>query len=145
MRKSQLKYGMLLGIAVLFLSSSALAQNPVPIINQPLVPETTAPGGPAFTLTVNGSGFVAASTVNWNGSARSTTFVSGSQLQASITASDISVPGTASVAVTNPAPGGGPSNVAFFNISSRLTSISFSRTDLPIGSARFRTQSPWRT
>ena len=43
-----------------------LAQsNPVPLINQPLVPEATAPGGPAFTLTVNGTGFVPGSTTSF--------------------------------------------------------------------------------
>jgi hypothetical protein len=44
------------------------AQAPVPFINQPLVPDAMAPGGPDFTLTVNGTGFVSNSTVNWNGS-----------------------------------------------------------------------------
>ena len=39
-------------------SQAAFAQNPVPFINQPLVPDATAPGGPEFTLTVNGTGFV---------------------------------------------------------------------------------------
>jgi len=63
-------------------STPLLAANPVPIINQPLVPGSAAPGGPAFTLTVNGTGFVSGSTVNWNGSPRTTTFVSGSQWDA---------------------------------------------------------------
>jgi hypothetical protein len=45
------------------------AQNPVPLINQPLVPDAVAPGGAEFTLTVNGTGFVSGSVVNWNGSA----------------------------------------------------------------------------
>src|SRR5438105_14977378 len=44
--------------------------NPVPLINQPLVPDAIAPGGAGFTLTVNGTGFVSGSEVNWNGSAR---------------------------------------------------------------------------
>ena len=45
------------------LAATASAQNPVPFIDQPLVPDATAPGGPAFTLTVNGAGFVPASVV----------------------------------------------------------------------------------
>src|ERR1700739_3146821 len=36
----------------------ATAQNPVALINPPLVPDAAEPGGAAFTLTVNGSGFV---------------------------------------------------------------------------------------
>jgi len=44
--------------------SMAWAQNPVPLINQPLVPAATAPGGTGFTLTVNGTGFVPGSVVH---------------------------------------------------------------------------------
>ena len=42
-----------------FTAIPALGQNnPVPFVNQPLVPSAVAPGGPDFTLTVNGTGFV---------------------------------------------------------------------------------------
>jgi hypothetical protein len=85
----------------------ALGQNnPVPFINQPLVPEAVVPGGSAFMLTVNGTGFGAGSVVNWNGSARTTTFVSGSQVTAAISAGDIATAGTAVITVVNPTPGG---------------------------------------
>ena len=47
---------------VLFAIATALAQsNPVPFINQPLVPDAVAPGGSSFTLTANGTEFVSAS------------------------------------------------------------------------------------
>lgn len=36
----------------------AVAQNPVPLVNQPLVPDAVNPGGSGFTLNVNGTGFV---------------------------------------------------------------------------------------
>ncbi len=51
---------------------------------------TNAPGT-AFTLTVNGNGFVSGSTptVNWNGTPKTTTFASATQLTASILASDV--------------------------------------------------------
>jgi hypothetical protein len=65
---------------------------------------------------VNGTGFVAGSVVDWNGSARATTFVSGSKLTASILASDIALASTASVTVVNPTPGGGTSNVVFLPV-----------------------------
>src|SRR5579859_4424765 len=90
--------------------------NPVPFISQPLVPGAVAPGGTAFTLTVNGTGFVAGSVVNWNGSSRQTTFVNASQLQTEISASDISTAVTAAVTVFSPAPGGGTSNVSFLQV-----------------------------
>jgi hypothetical protein len=47
-------------------STEAVAQNPVPFVNQPLVPDAAAPGGPDFTLTVNGTGFISGSVVSWN-------------------------------------------------------------------------------
>src|SRR5262245_2397171 len=96
--------GLLLALAMLSKSvTGTLAAtgttNPVPLINQPLVPDAVAPGGAGFTLTVNGTGFVSGSVVNWNGSARASTFVSSSQLTASILASDIAIATTASVTV----------------------------------------------
>ena len=107
--------------------------NPVPLINQPLVPDAVAPGGAGFTLTVNGTGFVSGSVVNWNGSARATTFVSTSQLTATILASDIATASTASVMVLNPGSGGGISNVAFFEINTPATTIKLSRSDITVG------------
>jgi dienelactone hydrolase len=102
--------------APLAFTGIAMAQNPVPLINQPLVPDATMPGRPGFTLTVNGNSFVSTSIVKWNGSARATTFVSQSQLKATILASDIATANTASLTVFNPTPGGGTSNVVFFPI-----------------------------
>ncbi len=90
--------------------------NPVPAITS-LSPPSAVVGGAAFTLTVNGTSFVSGSTVNFNGSARTTTFVSGTQLTAAILASDITTAGNVNVTVTNPAPGGGTSAPAVFVVS----------------------------
>jgi len=54
--------------------------------------------------------------VTFNGSGRPTTFVSSTQLTAAITAADLASSGTATVAVVNPAPGGGNSGIAMFAI-----------------------------
>jgi hypothetical protein len=86
-----------------------------PAITQ-LTPSSATAGGPGFTLTVTGSGFVSGSTVQWNSATRTTTFVSGTQLTAAIPASDIASTGTANVTVTNPAPGGGTSNTVTFTV-----------------------------
>ena len=103
--------------ACLLMPLSAAGQtNPVPFVDQPLVPAAIAPGGPSFTLTVNGTGFVPASVVNWNGSPRPTTFVSSARLTATIPDTDIATAGTAFITVVNPAPGGGVSNVVFLPI-----------------------------
>src|SRR5205823_211361 len=109
--------------------------NPVPLISQPLVPDAIAPGSAGFTLTVNGTGFVSGSVVNWNGSARATTFVNSSQLTASILASDIATASTASVTVVNPSPGGGTSNIVFFPITTSTSSVSFTTSDYATGLA----------
>src|SRR5207248_5522454 len=84
-------------------------------------------GGAAFTLTANGSNFVAGSTVQWNGAARTTTFVSATRLTAAIPAADLAATGTASVTVVTPAPGGGTSAAQTFAVNNpapTLTSLS---------------------
>jgi hypothetical protein len=114
-----------LSIATLLLGATARAQtNPIPII-YPLSPGATQPGGPAFLVTVNGTGFVSGAVVNWNGSQRPTTFVSNSQVSAAITDADIATPKTAVITVTNPAPGGGSSNQQNFQVTFRYDALSF--------------------
>lgn len=94
--------------------SSLLAQsNPIPAINGPVSPQAVAPGGAGFALTVRGANFVPGAVVNWNGSGRSTTFISGSQLRAQILASDVALAGSSLITVTNPPPGGGLSSSSF--------------------------------
>src|SRR2546427_5557743 len=110
-------------------------ENPVPLINQPLVPDATRPGGAGFSLTVNGTGFVSGSVVKWNGSARATTVVSGAQLKATIFSTDIAKAGTAWVKVVNPSPGGGTSNVAFLEITRPTSSVALSTSYVRAGSS----------
>ncbi|MEP7189093.1 MAG: IPT/TIG domain-containing protein, partial [Roseiflexaceae bacterium] len=59
-------------------------------------------GGAAFTLTVTGTNFAADAIVQWSGAARTTHFVSATQLTVDIPAADIAVVGAASVGVLNP-------------------------------------------
>jgi len=113
--------------------SHSQAANPVPQINQPLVPTSAAAGGAGFTLTVNGTGFVPGAIVKWNGSARSTTYVSSRQLTANILSADIARATTGSVTVTNPSPGGGASNVIFFQVTTSATQVAFSGGAAPTG------------
>lgn len=101
------------------------AGNPVPAITS-LSPSTAIAASGAFTLTVNGSNFVATSSVNWNGTPHPTTFVSATRLTAQIAATDIAAAGNINVTVINPAPGGGTSNVQTFTVSAppTITTIS---------------------
>jgi hypothetical protein len=73
----------LLGVLIT-LPQLLAAQNPIPLINQPLIPASTAPGGPGFTLSVEGTGFVPGAVVKWNSTPRPTTFVNSSRLTAII-------------------------------------------------------------
>src|SRR5215469_11283953 len=66
--------------------------NPAPTISS-LAPSSANVGGAGFTLTVNGSNFISSSTVQWNGSNRTTAYVSAGQVTASITAMDIAAAG----------------------------------------------------
>jgi hypothetical protein len=99
--------------------SNALAfaiNNPAPSLAS-ISPTAVTGGGAAFTLTVTGSGFVPNSTVRWNGSARTTTYVSATELHAAVTASDLATAGEVQVTVLNSAPAGGTSAAAVFSVS----------------------------
>jgi hypothetical protein len=97
-----------------YATGTLTVNNPMPVLTF-LSPTSTIPEGSAFTLTVNGSGFVNASVVHWNGGALATTYVSATQLQALIPDSDILI-GKASVTVFDPAPGGGTSSALTFTV-----------------------------
>jgi hypothetical protein len=123
----------LLGTLMATVSIAAGAQDgPVPLINQPLAPAGTVPGGPQFTLTVNGTGFVPDSTVNWNRNPLQTTFVSGSQLTATVLAIKIAVAGTASVTVNNLGVGA-TSNAVFFEVVPPESAVEFSQASFATG------------
>jgi uncharacterized protein (TIGR03437 family) len=95
--------------------SLAINNRPAPTITS-LNPATILNGSPAFTLTVNGTGFFPESRVHWNGADRRTTFVSRTQLTAAISAADVALAGMAQVTVNTPAPGGGTSAPVNFAI-----------------------------
>lgn len=96
--------------------------NPVPSITS-LSPTSASAGGAAFTLTVNGSNFISSSVVQWNGSSRTTSYVSASQLTAAIAAPDVAAAGNASVTVMNPTPGGGTSSAVTLAVNDPVPAI----------------------
>jgi hypothetical protein len=79
-----------------------------------LDPDTVTVGSEDFTLTVMGANFFNGAAVHWNSTPRSTTFISVTQLQAVIPATDINSVGTAGVTIVNPA--GTTSNSLAFTI-----------------------------
>ena len=89
--------------------------NPLPLLTSLSPPQATV-GGSWFTLTVHGSKFVPGSFARWDGQARDTTYVSGTELRAAIASEDIDTAGQFEVTVVNPAPGGGVSGPVGFPI-----------------------------
>ena len=79
-------------------------------------PNSGKQGGADFVLSVVGANFVSSSAVQWNGSARQTTFVDNTLLTTRISAADISTIATNSITVSNPSPGGGVSNLKTFAV-----------------------------
>lgn len=101
-----------------------------------LSPDTGYAGSYDVTLTVNGSYFTPESSVYWDGTSLPTTYVSSSQLLATVAASDFSTPGTVSVSVNDPA--SGTTNAMPFSIeSSPVTVTSLSPDTDYAGSAGF--------
>jgi uncharacterized protein (TIGR03437 family) len=72
------------------------------------------------TVQVSGSQFLASSVVQWNAVAVPTTFVSATQLTATIPAADLTLPGAQWVNVSTPGPGGGMSSYQQFTVNGNL-------------------------
>ena len=92
----------------LFLTSTA-AKSPVPV-STAMNPATVTHGTGNFRLTVKGSGFVPGSTITWNGKPASVSYVNGKQMTVYVPKSQVAAPGSATIQVKNPTPGGGKSS-----------------------------------
>ena len=89
-------------------------------------------------LTLNGSGFVQSSQVQWNGNSLAIVYQTATKLQATVPARDIATAGTASVTVFNPTPGGGTSAPQTITINNPVPfTISLSPSSATIGGAAF--------
>lgn len=91
------------------------APNPAPVLAA-IAPTSAPAGSPALTLSLHGSGFVAASVARWNGVPLATTWFSGNLLTAAVPAAQLQQPGPVVVTVANPGPGGGVSAGRSFTI-----------------------------
>src|SRR5690606_1977000 len=89
--------------------------NPAPTLSS-ISPDEAVQGGGAFTLTVTGTNFVPSPVDRWGGSARTSTYIADTELEAAILASDLNSFGVVDVTVFNPAPGGGESSAESFDI-----------------------------
>jgi hypothetical protein len=109
---------------------SANVVNPTPVLSA-ILPTSVPAGGAAFTLTVTGSGFIASSVINCNGTAVTTAYVNSGKLTATVPASAIAQSGTAQIAVFNPAPGGGSSVAQYLLIGAPSLGLSSSQIAFP--------------
>lgn len=113
-------------------TSSALSfavTNGVPSITA-LNPSSVAAGSGDRAVTIFGSGFVSTSTVKSNGVLVASSYVSGSQLVATVPSSQLLYPGTVAITVTNPAPGGGTSAPRNLAVGCDTTGTSYVFTSL---------------
>jgi len=97
--------------------------NPTPTITG-TSPSSVQSGGATTILTVNGANFVSGAVARWNGANRATSVLSATQLTMVIADTDLASPGTASITVANPTPGGGTSTATTFTISPCSGSLS---------------------
>ncbi len=122
-----------LSLLLVLLAGLASAKSiPVPLVDQPLVPDAAKPGAGAFTLKLHGTGFISSSVVKWNGRALKTSFVSSTELSAKVPSADVAKAGTAAVSVVNP--GKRVSNISYFEITKPEKSVSMKFATYGVGS-----------
>ena len=109
--------------------SISATSNPTPSLGS-ASPSTVSAGSSEFMLTLNGSNFIPASAIQWNGSALATTYLSETQLEAQIPAANVAASGFADITAVNPAPGGGVSAPVVFSIAYAPTVVSQAANDL---------------
>jgi outer membrane protein assembly factor BamB len=111
---------------------------PAPLSLASISPTHVTVGGSGFTLTVLGNGFTSTSIVNWNGTARPTTFVAGNELVAQIAAADIAAIGTASVTVQDPNSAVGTTSPQTLTISATsIDAVAFQMNPAHTGAVNF--------
>ncbi|HYQ87599.1 MAG TPA: choice-of-anchor D domain-containing protein [Bacteroidota bacterium] len=97
-------------------------------------PNTYSSGEPDFTLTVFGSNFVPCSVVRFQGSPRATSFISPTQLQATVLASDIDSTGSFLISVFSQTPNGGLSNTQKITVHTPAPVFSGTPSSIAFGS-----------
>lgn len=114
--KSRLAFSLLIIVTAILPSCGGYINNPVPRTIS-LDPGNIDAGHPAFTLTVNGKNLTPTTAIEWSGTATNQTpqpllsiFLSQDQMQVTIPAIFVQIPGSAFITVVTPQPGGGTSS-----------------------------------
>ena len=96
-----------------------IVSNPVPYITS-ITPNSVTAKAQIIKVTVNGSGFVQGSSVNWDNSPRTTTYINQTRLIVQLNESDVVGTGRHYITVINSAPGGGFSNPVPFSVNKAI-------------------------
>jgi putative nucleotidyltransferase with HDIG domain len=128
-------------VSVSFVTLNPDSAYPLPTTTS-ISPTSKSLGDASFTLTVNGTNFLnSVSVVRLDGADRSTTFVSTTQLTATIPAGDLATAGNKSITVFTPAPGGGTSNAQTLVVVKATPVITWANpADIVYGTALSSTQ-----
>jgi len=107
--------------------------NPVPVISS-ISPTTQVAGSSSLVIAITGTGFVPTTTIDVNGAGRTTTYVSATQVNVTLSTSDVVATGTLSLTAVNSAPGGGTSAVVTLPVNNPAPgTIHLSPSALPVG------------
>ena len=106
--------------------------NPAPALTR-IAPNSATAGTSSLAFSLIGTNFVSGAQVLWNGSPRTTFYVSPTLVRAKLTQSDLAFAGTNNVSISNPAPGGGASNTLPFIVNGFPQVALFSATATRLG------------
>ena len=109
---------------------------PAPTLTS-VTPLSTPAGSPNFTLTIVGTGFTSNTTVLWNSSPLVITSNTPTQLIATVTSALVQQPGSATLSITTPAPGGGTVVATFTITQPAPTTSGLSPSSIAAGSTQF--------
>jgi outer membrane protein assembly factor BamB len=105
-----------------------------------LAPDTAVAGSGDLIVTATGSGYTTSSVVKWNGVALTTNYVSATSLTATVSAADLTAPGSFAVTVADPSQGDAGSAAVQFTITDQTapTIASLAPSTLVAGAATFQ-------
>lgn len=126
------KYGLVVanGSDVVSLPTSFEIRNPAPTTSS-LTPSSTTAGAAATAVTINGNGFTKTSEIIAGGTPVATTYLSATQLRATLPATMLTTARTLSLVVQTPGPGGGTSGGRTFTVTAETGTSSGSSGNAP--------------
>lgn len=117
------------------------ALNPAPTILG-VSPDSVDTGTGGALVTITGTGFAADAQILWDGAPRPAVFVSPTELRLILSPVDLMVPSPRSIAVRNPAPGGGTSATMPFTVSAGVVTVEVTPSQLLLSVGQTYTLAP---